>query len=295
MTVNGPVLLGGLAHSGKTQLRLMLDTIPSFSWTRQTYLWRDIYGRYGDLANDDNLDRCLTAIAGIAGVRRLTPDLVEVRARFRQGAATYPRLIRSLHEHIAARRGKTRWGDQMGLLELWADVILDAYPDARMIQLVRDPVQLHVARIHRTDSKRPGRLGWNVARWRASVGAAYINAQRFPDRFLTVRYEDLAADPLETLGHVCTFVEEDVPEGASTVLASTRFDPIVDLGPGFRASATRHFLLRHAGDLMKEYGYGLPDEEMSRRSRLRYATSIWLANRTTMSAWQSVRAGGTRE
>ena len=135
----GPIFIGGLDNSGKTALRLALSSHPNIAMTRRTYMWTRIYGRYGDLAADANLERCLAALLGLKDVRAMKPDAERLRQEFRQGEATYGRLFSLLHEQFAEQLGKPRWGEQEGRLERYADALFAAYPTARVIHMVRDP------------------------------------------------------------------------------------------------------------------------------------------------------------
>ena len=136
--MNGPILLAGVAHSGKTLLRLALSSHPRLAFSRRTYMWTRFYNRYGDLREPRNFERCLAAMLAHKPTRALDPDPNRIRREFRQGEPTYARLFALFHEHYAERLGRSRWGDQLGFVERYADLIFAAYPDARMIHMVRD-------------------------------------------------------------------------------------------------------------------------------------------------------------
>ena len=220
-----PVFLAGLAGSGKTQLRLGLDEIPSLSITRRTKLWQRIDGQFGDLTDDDAVDRCFEALAGFGGVTVLEPDLDALRRDVEAGPRTYPRLIDLFHRQVATRRGCTRWGDQAKSLERHGAAILQAYPQGRMIHLVRD-VRSQVRGRSGNALRRAAGAGADAARWIASMDAARSNRARFGDRYLVVRYEDLAADPVAVVGHVCGFIDEPVPASLAEVMSAVRFDEV---------------------------------------------------------------------
>src|SRR6266536_1371779 len=55
----GPIYIAGLAHSAKTPLRAALAAHPDISMTRRTYMWGRFYGRFGDLTDERNAERCL--------------------------------------------------------------------------------------------------------------------------------------------------------------------------------------------------------------------------------------------
>src|SRR5690606_3404682 len=107
----GPIFIGGLAHSGKTALRLALDLLDDVAWSRRGAMWSQFYGRYGDLAVAANFERCLAAMLQRRALRELCDDEDAIRNRFWQGTPTYGRLFALLHECHAYRMGKSRWGE----------------------------------------------------------------------------------------------------------------------------------------------------------------------------------------
>jgi hypothetical protein len=76
---DAPVFIAGLAHSGKTELRRALSRLPHFEMTRRTYLWTRFYGRFGDLDDEANLERCLAALLRDEDVATLEPDVERIR------------------------------------------------------------------------------------------------------------------------------------------------------------------------------------------------------------------------
>ena len=158
----GPIFIGGLSASGKTQLRMVLGAHPELSLTRRTYLWNRYYGRFGTLSERTNIDRCFAAMAVDEDVQRLHPDWERLRCGLRDDS-NYVHLFSALHEQYAEREGKRRWGEQLQFVECFADPIFEGFPDARMIHMVRHPAG--------TISNRR-KVGWDVAMWLHSAAAA---------------------------------------------------------------------------------------------------------------------------
>jgi hypothetical protein len=102
-----PIFIGGLAHSGKTPLRLFLSRHPDVAMTRQTYMWNRFYNRYGELNDPQNFERCLGDMLKTKGIKALQPDVEQIRRVFGEGKATYGRLFALFHEHNAERLGKS--------------------------------------------------------------------------------------------------------------------------------------------------------------------------------------------
>ncbi len=218
-----PIFIGGLARSGKTQLRIVLEALPRVSMTRRTYMWDRFYGRFGDLARPRNLDRCLAVMEADPGVQQLEPDLARIRREFlEEGPATYARLFGLFHAHHAERLGKPRWGDQLAFVERFADPIFETFPQARMIHMIRDPRSL--IEPGRSERRRPGSVGWVTGKWLRSADLAERNLRRHPAGYRVVRYEAFAAHPVETVQQLCSFLDEEYVPIMSDVLSSVRFD-----------------------------------------------------------------------
>ncbi len=204
----GPIFVTGADRSGTTLMFALLASHPRISMVRRTNLFRWFDGRYGDLGDPENLERCLDDLLGYRRIDHLHPDRDRLQREFRQGPATYGRLFSLLHRHHAERVGRPRWGDKSLHSEHYADQILEAFPDARIVQMVRDPRDRY-ASVRRRGGANLDRVGAATGRWLRSARAAARNRRRYPDRYLVVRYEDLVTDPEGTMREVCAFIGED--------------------------------------------------------------------------------------
>ena len=208
--MNSPIFIGGLDNSGKTHLRLALSSHPEIAMTRRSYMWTRIYGRYGELSQPENFERCLNTLLSRKDVRTLQPDPERIRREFAQGEPTYGRLFALIHEHYAERLGKSRWGEQEADIEHYADEILTAYPSARIIHMLRDPRNRYDEMLRTTPPKvRLGRVGVNTADWLESARVARRNQERYPANYMVLAYETLVTQAEDTLRKVCVFIGVD--------------------------------------------------------------------------------------
>lgn len=201
----GPVFIAGPDRSGTTLMYALLASHPDISMVRRTNIWRYFHRRYGDLAVPANFDRCLNDMVRYRRMRHLQPDRERIRNEFLQGAPTYGRLFALFHEHNAERAGKAHWGDKSLHTEHYADRVFAEFPDARIIHMVRDPRDRY-ASVRRRHGRDISRVSAATARWLDSTRAGRHNAERFPDRYLMVRYEDLAREPEATMRGVSDFI-----------------------------------------------------------------------------------------
>ena len=203
----GPIYIGGVSYSGKTQLRLLLSNHPEIVITRRTYLWRKFYNQFGDISEESNFENCLSNILNLKHIQLLNPNPDRIREEFWQGNTSYARLFSLFHQHYAEEQGKSRWGIQVGKVEADADVILSAEPNARIIHVIRNPVDRIEESLSKT-SFRHGFVGLELSRWTASISFGIANLEKFPKNYLFVKWEDLLGDVEDTLEKVCDFIGE---------------------------------------------------------------------------------------
>lgn len=199
--------MGGPGRSGKTLVSFMLSSLP-IAVTRRTEMWPRFYGRFGDLDRPANFERCLRAMLRRKQIASLMPDPDRIRREFRLGAPTYARLFGVVHEQYAEQSGKTRWGDQTGLIERFADELMAAYQGAKVIHMIRDPRDRHEAILERAP-RRAGAVGTSASVWLYSVALGRRNMRRYPGSYKLVRYETLVTRPEETMRGICAFLGEE--------------------------------------------------------------------------------------
>lgn len=201
-----PILVTGADRSGTTLLYTLLASHPDVMMVRRTNLWRWFDGEFGDLSDPANLDRCLDEM-----VRYKRLDVLDIRpeqllAEFRSGEPTYGRLFEAMFRQAAERTGKSRWGDKSLHTELHADRVLEAWPSARIVQLVRDPRDRFASVIGR---RGPGHnsAASIMGRWLKSIRAGERQARRHPQSFMMLKFEDLVLDTEVRLREICEFLD----------------------------------------------------------------------------------------
>src|SRR5688572_30172389 len=136
---HGPIYLAGIERSGTSLMYALLASHPNIAMTRRTNLWSFFYNQYGDLSQRENFERCLAAMMCYKRLLKLRPDPERLRHEFWLGAPTYGQLFALLEQQHAEQLGRPRWGDKSLNQERYVDQIFAAYPNARIIQMIRDP------------------------------------------------------------------------------------------------------------------------------------------------------------
>jgi hypothetical protein len=208
-----PIFVVGCPRSGTTMLQLMLHThrriaIPPETRFLLTGYWqrRD----FGDLARADNRRRLAHWIVDRKETRfqDLGLDPEEMVRRITDGPGTLGSAFGTIFRAYAERFGKPRWGDKRPAYVQNLDVILRLFPDAQIINVVRDG-RACVASLKEMSWHTEDVYG-TIAAWARAVDDARRAARRLDaTQFHQLRYEDLVADPHAELSAICAFLGEE--------------------------------------------------------------------------------------
>lgn len=300
----GPIFVAGLERSGTSLMYALLASHPNIAMTRRTNMWTYFYDQYGNLSEPENFERCLNKMMVYKRLVKLEPDPERIRREFQQGEMTYARLFALLEEHYAERKGKPRWGDKSLNTERYAEPIMDAYPGARILHMIRDPRDRYASVLKRWKERR-GRVGAGTAMWLSSVQLAKENRERYPDQYMIVRYETLASRPTETLQGICAFIDEEYVPGMETMKGAKTFreqgsnSSYGDRKPGaittssigrFRDVLTSQqiaFIQGRAQKEMREFEYELEEIEFDLRERVQFLVADLPLNQALLLAWHA--------
>jgi hypothetical protein len=298
--MNSPIFIGGLERSGKTYMRLMLSAHPHLFFSCRTNLWTSYHNRYGDLNQKDNLQLCLADFAKSKHIRSLNPDFTRIKRDLEAGPVSYGRLFALIHEHHAESIGKSRWGDQTEFIERCADKIFSAYPDAKIIHMLRDPRDRYESMLHKPH--RRGGLGVATARWHTSATLAQKNQSKYSERYKVIRYEAMVTSPETTLKEICEFLgEKFFPEmlrmqnearfaGQALDKADESNGPLTTQYIGCHLNRLRArdvaYIQKQTGELMSTFGYSLEPIHFSWKERLRFHLVDETVNSFNKLGWQ---------
>jgi hypothetical protein len=265
--LDGPIFIVGGPRSGTTLLRNMLNRHPRIAVCRETEFFHWVYARrrtFGDLRETENRRRVVDAYVATRRIRRMQVDLDALRETLLREGSSYAALFLSLLQFFAVSRRRKRCGEKTPHNALVADMLLEWYPDARLIHILRDPRDA-VASMLRMPWAQPN-VRSNTLLWLRFNRAAW--RLRADPRYLLVRYEQLVARPEPELERLCEFAGEKY----SDAMLAPNWDPTADL-PWFRRAeepvttgrlgkwrdeltADQAALIEfYAGDQMATFGY----------------------------------------
>ena len=213
MAGDRPIIVVGCPRSGTTMLQLMLHAhrriaIPPETRFVLTGYWRR--REFGKLAHAENRRRLARWIVDRPETRfeDLGLDGEEIVRQITAGPGTLGSALGTIFRGYAQRFGKPRWGDKRPAYLQNLDVILRLFPDAQIINVVRDG-RACVASLKEMSWHKEDIYG-TVAAWARAVDDARRASRRLdPAQWHQLRYEDLVADPPAVLAGICEFLGEE--------------------------------------------------------------------------------------
>lgn len=239
----GPIFIVGYIHTGTSLLKTILRKDPAlFAAAGETHFFQDlakIRAEFSDLSQDELLRDYVLFLVKLAylGFKRAhqqrerysladfglsEAQFEEIVTAARQERRHAP-LFGLVMDHLTRLNGKERWLEKTPEHVNFLKHIMQLHPDARVVELVRDPrATLASRKIRRGDDEwleeKESREGvaadhstnydplLDTMLWKEAINAAADARRAYPENILTVRYEDLAADPEGTIRHICRFV-----------------------------------------------------------------------------------------
>jgi hypothetical protein len=238
----------GVARSGTTLLRLMLDAHPALAIPPETHFIPKLVKALDEAG--EGSDPHEIAFELITTHRRWPDfglDAAELRRRFdRIDPLTAGDAMRAFYGLYAEQQGKPRWGDKSPSYVRRMRRVASALPEAHFVHLVRDGRDTALSQVEVDFG--PDTVAEAAQQWAAGIAKAKRQAKRVR-RYMELRYEDLVADPEPGLRRVCEFVELewdpamlDYHRGAGERMAEVTRDFERGSGPAIPAAvrAERH-------------------------------------------------------
>jgi hypothetical protein len=180
-----PVFIVGAPRSGTTLLRRLLNAHPELHLTFEASFFAVVKAMPPPLAESNFREAW---VRSLPFVWQRVPDADLPVAAPVGLSPRDPRWFEALMRYCAQRAGKSRWGDKTPLHVYELDALFAAFPNARVVHIVRDPVA--VVRSLQT-------VPWgsqNLFACSLAVRAALDAVRPFRSRIHEVRLEDLLAD-----------------------------------------------------------------------------------------------------
>ncbi len=213
-------------------LQYILDDLPGLSMpTGESHFIVPLYrnqAAYPDAGTPQGMRRLLKTLhdfnaefldTDLHGVKFDVEALAE--AFLAEGRASVRDVVAGIFEHNARGQGKSRWGDKTPYYALHLDTLLEWWPDARIIHLVRDGRDVALSLFGRAHDFSAYNIYYAAQYWQKYVDVCRAKGRTLPaGQYLELRYEDVLNDKDAAMRTVCAFLGEQPPAHDADALAA---------------------------------------------------------------------------
>jgi hypothetical protein len=218
---NGPIFIVGAPRSGTTMLQYRLRNHPSISLpTGESHFFIPFCSNaanFGDLSTIESVRAVLAAMykqspafldSDLHGIKfdidRLARELYE------ENRSSMPAIISGIYEKNARGEGKVRWGDKTPYYVLHMPRLLEWFPDAQIVHIIRDGRDVALSLFGRRHDFSVYNVHIAAKYWQQYVEVGCETGVRLGKNvYMEVRFEDILSDPDDTLKKICTFLGEE--------------------------------------------------------------------------------------
>jgi hypothetical protein len=213
---NRPIFIVCSPRSGSTLLRLILNSHSRIAIPPPTFLFNYIYPflfSYGDITSDKNLHLLIEDVLDLQIKCKPWPIAITVEAIMSSlKERSFTGLYSAIHEIYAQHYGKQRWGEKTPRDIFYIKEILECYPNAQFIHIIRDGRDVAVDWIEHLDW--PKNLYGTANAWKTFINAVKPwRGKLKSDQLLEVQYEDLIKDPSDVVQNICNYIGEEYESG----------------------------------------------------------------------------------
>ncbi|CAN5349218.1 hypothetical protein BH18GEM1_BH18GEM1_06940 [soil metagenome] len=240
-----PLFVVGYMHSGTTLLQnILIKNSRVYSSRGETKFFEYfsmIAQRFPDVGPETRLDFvvfCLNLIrrgftvAWKAAGQEVLPGSYEELAKTSRhlesglpSESDHVEIFARTFRYLAAREGATRWLEKTPTHVFHVERIASSLPDAFFVEVVRDARDVLASKKTRrqtvwTERYTPEQQPlkhlekaydpiWDCLSWQSAIRAGRSGSAIAPDRFLTLRYEDLVREPETAVRRICGALQMD--------------------------------------------------------------------------------------
>jgi len=173
--------------------------------------------RYGDLNRQENVRLVLERMCQQSqefletDLHGLHLDAMHLSADLHgAGCNSIPKIIDGLFTRNAIGEGKARWGDKTPYYVLHLSTLVQMFPDAQIIHLVRDGRDVALSLFGRRLDFHVYNTYFAAKYWQHYVDVGHTTGVTLePEVYLEVRYEDLLSNPTTAVERICSFLGEE--------------------------------------------------------------------------------------
>ena len=203
-----PIFLVGQQRSGTTLFTAMMSAHSRIGIAPETAFfrhWWAIRHWYGDLSDSDRFEVFWKDYTTVGRFPHLGLDADALKKRLvnENDGKDYASIYAHTLSAYAEENNKVRWGNKVPYFSV--QQVLDWYPDALVIYIVRDPRAVHASILKTPWGSK--NVVFQAESWSQMLKSFHGIKDR--ERVMMVSYESLVASPEQELGRVCDFIGED--------------------------------------------------------------------------------------
>lgn len=212
-----PIFVVGAPRSGTTMLAVLLDRHSRIAMPPETQFFTEsLPGMKKGMKKGMRREQMIDLALSNRRIVDLNLDRADLEGRFGKYPSDPSYLFRSILEAYSCARKKERPGEKSPKHLEHVPRILELYPDAKVICIIRDgrDVVRSLMNVSWAEPGNPRRLGLFCSEWIDLACLAMGYSRAYPkDRFRIVRYEDLLEEPMRELTRLCEFLGEAFEPG----------------------------------------------------------------------------------
>lgn len=221
---NGPIFIVGAPRSGTTLLQFRLRNHPRISLpTGESHFIVPLYlhqTTYDKLDTPQGIKKVLQLIQTKSSefvatdLHGIKFDIDEITTELLKSKCdTLPKIISWIFEKNAEGEGKTRWGEKTPYYLLHLPKILEWWPDAQIIHIIRDGRDVALSLLERKHDFFVYNFYTAAKEWCKYIEIGRQLGRKIGNQqYLEIKYEALISSPEETMKKVCDFLTEEYTE-----------------------------------------------------------------------------------
>lgn len=198
-----PIFIVGMPRSGTTLISAMISAHSSIAISPESHFISYWMKKYSKL----DLNLFWEKFSGSKRFSYFGIDAKKTIARIlSEDNYTYSTIFTSILQEYANKLGKSRWGEKTPDHRLYIDLLLQWYPQARIIYMIRDPRAVCASLLSVPWGSPSPSVFRHAFRWQKSIKD--LKPWLSDPRVKVINYEALVSEPEDVMRQVCEFLDE---------------------------------------------------------------------------------------
>jgi hypothetical protein len=227
------VFIVGVGRSGTKFLQSILTAHPELHVSTETHFLSSTLhngfiktaNKIGDLKDDKHLEILVEKmfsgeVFGAFWKRKILKDKESVLQKFKNSDRSFRSLYQIILEEDTLQNNKSIPGEKTPSHLYHVDTLLNWFPDAKVIHIIRNPRNVLASEIHKNlkpdHPLKKGTFFYNTSllfyvliNWNNAAKLDKKYKKKYPGNYLAVKYEDLMNDHENNVLQICKFLNVD--------------------------------------------------------------------------------------